>query len=51
MKKRLQSRDEKIYEAYTKSGLTLEEIGKIYGLTKERIRQIVELKRSKHLTK
>jgi len=37
-----QERNEDIVEHYA-SGLTLEEIGKVYGLSRERIRQIIDM--------
>lgn len=42
--------DTRNYEIYLmrKAGMTLDEIGKKYGLTRERIRQLYELQRRKH---
>ena len=40
-KKEYEKRDKKIAYLYLKEGLTLREIGQIYGITRERVRQIV----------
>ncbi|HOR23330.1 MAG TPA: sigma factor-like helix-turn-helix DNA-binding protein [Candidatus Saccharibacteria bacterium] len=40
-------RDKEIYRLYVKVGMSYEDIGKLKGLTRERIRQIIDQQKEK----
>lgn len=40
-------RNSKIYDLYTKTEASMNEVGQIFGITRERVRQIIEEQKAK----